>query len=197
MSEDDHLRTLWTAQQEDPFSMSSADLRNRAQRLQSGIRLRNLIEYLAACIVVVTFGWVAAVASGGVAQAGAALIAIGAIYVSWRLHALARAASREEEAAAADSCADFHRAELVRQRDALRAIWSWYLGPLVPGLVLFWIGVGVAPSVELPLIGRIVMAAAGLAIGAAVFFGIAAMNGRAASALQTEIDALDRARRET
>lgn len=194
MSEPDRLRNLWTAQPEEPFSMSPADLRNRAHRLQSKIRLRNLIEYLAAGIVVVTFGWVAAVASGGVAKAGAALIALGAIYVSWRLHMLARAASREEVAAAADSCADFHRAELVRQRDALRAIWSWYLGPLVPGLVLFWIGVGVAPSVDLPLIGRIAIAAVGLAIGAAVFFGIAALNRRAASALQTEIDALDRAR---
>lgn len=194
MSERDRLQAMWTAQPEEPFSMSSADLRVRARRLQTRIRTRNLIEYAAGALVVVAFGWVAMVASGVVAQAGAALVALGATYVCWRLHMLARAASRQEEAAAADNCAAFHRAELLRQRDALRAIWSWYLGPLVPGLVVFWIGVGVAPSVDLPLLGRIAIVAIGLGIAAAVFFAIAAANAKAATALQAEIDALDRAR---
>jgi len=176
--------------------MSLADLRVRSQRLQTRIRVRNLIEYAAGALVVGTFGWTAMVASGVVAQAGAALVALGAIYVCWRLHVLARAASRAEIAAAAENCATFHRAELARQRDALRAVWRWYLGPLVPGLVVFWIGVAVAPSVDLPLSGRIAISALGLGIGAAVFLGIAAANAKAAKTLQAEIDALDRARDE-
>lgn len=32
---------------------------------------------------------------------------------------------------------DAHGAELVRQRDALRSAWLWYIGPLLPGLALF------------------------------------------------------------
>ncbi len=187
MSERDDLQSLWTTQKEEPFSMSLSDLRARAQLLQSRVRRRNLIEYAAAALVVVAFGWVAFTASSIVGQAGAALIVIGTLYVCWRLYALARAAE-VGGFETAESCADFHRGELVRQRDALRGIWRWYLGPLVPGMVVFWIGVGAAPS------GGIAKAAIGLGIGAAVFFGIAKANAAAAKALQAEIDALDRAR---
>jgi len=187
MSERDDLQSLWTTQKEEPFSMSLADLRARAQHLQSQVRRRNLIEYAAGALVVVAFGWVAFTASSVVGKAGAALIVIGTLYVCWRLYALARAAE-VGGFETAESCADFHRGELVRQRDALQGIWRWYLGPLVPGMVVFWIGVGVAPS------GGIAMAAIGLGIGAAVFLGIAKANAAAAKALQAEIDALDRAR---
>jgi hypothetical protein len=31
----------------------------------------------------------------------------------------------------------FYRRELEKQRDLLRGIWKWYLGPLIPGLALF------------------------------------------------------------
>ena len=37
----------------------------------------------------------------------------------------------------------FHRRELVRQRDLLRSVLWWYIGPFVPGLVVF--GSGVTP----------------------------------------------------
>jgi hypothetical protein len=193
MPDPDRLQSLWKTQAEEPFVMSLADLRARAEQLQSRIRLRNFIEYAAGAVVVGAFTWTAVVASGVVAQIGAALVALGAVYVCWRLHVLARAANRAEFAATA-SCADFHRAELVRQRDALDGVWRWYLGPLVPGLVVFWIGVGFAPSVGLPVAGRIAIAAIGLGIGAAVFLAIGHANAKAAKALQAEIDALDRAR---
>jgi hypothetical protein len=38
----------------------------------------------------------------------------------------------------------FHRGELVRQRDLLRSVVWWYIGPIIPGLVVF--GVGIAPG---------------------------------------------------
>jgi len=38
------------------------------------------------------------------------------------------------------SCIDFHRSELMRQHDLLATVWSWYLLPFTPGLVVFLIG---------------------------------------------------------
>jgi hypothetical protein len=186
MPDRDPLQSLWLHQREAPFTMTLADLHAQTTRFQSRIRTRNFIEYAAAAAVVATFGWVAFIAGNPVAQAGAALVAVGALYVCWRLHMLASARAPD----AAESCLAFHRGELIRQRDALRAIWRWYLGPLVPGLALFWIGVGLEQPT--PVLGAII-AAIGLAIGGGVFWGIGALNARAAEMLQKEIDALDRA----
>ena len=38
------------------------------------------------------------------------------------------------------SCLEFHRSELVRQRDLLRSVWWWYLLPFVPGMLLIPVG---------------------------------------------------------
>jgi hypothetical protein len=35
----------------------------------------------------------------------------------------------------------FHRGELVRQRDLLRSVVWWYIGPIIPGLVVFCAGI--------------------------------------------------------
>ncbi len=191
MSEHDRFQLLWKNQKQEDFSMSLADIRARAERFQARIRLRNWIEYAAAAIVVAAFAWAAFAVDDAIVRAACGLIVLGTLYVVWKLATVARASAKNDETM---SWADVHRAELVRQRDALNGIWRWYLGPLVPGLVLFWIGVGLAPSADLPLWASVGVAALGLAIGAAVFLGIAALNKAAAKALQAEIEALDDAR---
>jgi hypothetical protein len=190
MPELDPLQTLWTQQDETPFAMSLADIHTRAERFQSRIRVRNWIEYSAAAIVVCAFAWAGLAASHPVAQLGAWLVALGAIYVCWKLYALARAASRREMDQAA-SWADFHRGELVRQRNALQSVWRWYLGPLVPGLVLFWIGAGLASPADAPPFARIVIPAIGIGVSGVAFFAIASLNAAAAKSLQAQIAALD------
>lgn len=171
--------------------MSLADIHTRAGRFQARIRVRNWIEYAAAAIVIAGFAWAAFAVSDLIVRAACVLIVFGTLYVVWKLATVARVSPKRDEAM---SWADFHRAELVRQRDALNGIWRWYLGPLVPGWVLFWIGVGAASAADRPLWGNTGVAALGFAIGMAMFFTIAALNKRAAKALQAEIDALDRAR---
>lgn len=169
--------------------MSPADLQTRASKLQSIVRRRNAVEYAAGALVIAVFGTVAFVMPGVLSKIACGLIAAGTAYVMWRLHVLARAASRDEMSAA-ESLSHFYRHELARQRDALASIWRWYLGPLVPGLVVFW----VATVVNVPVRPAAwIMAAAGLAVSAAAFVGIAAANKRAAKKLQAEIDALDAA----
>lgn len=189
----DPLQSLWTAQQEEPFAMSLADIHTRAARFQSRIRWRNWIEYGASAIVVVAFGRIALVADNAIVQTACVLIVLGTLYVGWHLATLARSASKAELNAAAN-WAEFHRAELVRQRDALNGIWRWYLGPLVPGWVLFWIGVGFEGRAGAPWWVQIVVAVLGAALGAAVFVSIGALNKFAAKKLDAEIAALDRAR---
>lgn len=171
--------------------MSLADIHARAERFQSRIRMRNWIEYAAAAIVIAGFTWAAFAVGDIIVRTACGLIVLGTLYVVWKLATLARASVKNDETM---SWADFHRAELVRQRDALNGIWRWYLGPLVPGMTLFWIGVGLARSADSPLWGNLGVAALGLAIAAGMFIGIAALNKRAAKALQAEIDALDRMR---
>lgn len=196
MSRDlDALQALWTCQpEEEDLAMSIEDVRARAERFQSGIGRRNRVEYAASALVVVVFVLQALLIPEPVVEAGAALIALGAVVVAWRLHAQARAATRAEMDRAASSWTEFHRAELIRQRDALRSVWAWYLGPLVPGLVVFMLGVGTAPSTGLPLGIGLAISTLGLLFAGAAFAFIGWLNARAADRLQAEVAALDAAR---
>jgi hypothetical protein len=168
--------------------MSLADIHVRAERFQSRIRVRNWIEYAAGAVVIVAFTAMALEAPNWGVRAGTGLIILGVFIIAWNLATLAGAARRDEGMA----WADFHRAELVRQRDALRSVWRWYLAPVVPGLAVFI--AASAFSTGLPLAGGLVVTLLGFAWIGAVFAAIAWINARAARRLDAEIAALDRAR---
>jgi hypothetical protein len=190
MSEFDPLQSLWTKQKEEPFAMSVADIRERASRFQTRIQLRNGIEYGAGAIVILAFTAIALATPDWGIRAAVVLIIAGVLYISWKLATLAGAASKDD----AVSWVDFHRNELVRQRDAVASVWRWYLAPLLPGVTAFILASVVSPAdPDVPLIARIGAGAIGVAWVAAVFFGIAAINKHAANRLQAEIDKLDRA----
>jgi hypothetical protein len=174
--------------------MSITDIHARAERFQTRIRWRNWSEYLAAVFVAGVFGYGAISAPSLLLQIGNGLVAAAAIYVSWRMHQLAHPASRGDLAQAVN-CAEFHRAELVRQRDALRSVWTWYLAPFVPGLVVFAFGIAFVPGAEVPIVARLAVAGLTLASVALVFAAIAWLNASAAKKLQAEIECLDLARR--
>ncbi len=173
--------------------MSLADVHLHAQRFQSRIRSRNTIEYIAAAFVVAAFVWMAVTVPEPIIRTGAALIVGGALYVCWQLHRLGRAATRDELNTGAQSWVTFHRAELTRQRDALRSVWSWYLAPFVPGMLVFVAGVSFTPENPAPLPARLGVFLAGLAIMAGVYAVIWLLNAVAAKRLDAEIAALDRA----
>jgi hypothetical protein len=194
MSDHDHLQKLWTQQTQEPFTMSLADVHLHAQRFQSRIRSRNMIEYLTAALVAVFFGWIAATLPFPIVQIGAGLIVLGAFYVCWQLFRLGRAATRHELDAGAQSWAAFHRAELTRQREALRTVWSWYLAPFVPGTLVFLAGVSFSTANPAPFPDRLAVFLAGLAIMAGIFAVIAWLNAQAVHRLDAEIAALDMAR---
>ncbi len=174
--------------------MSLADIHLHAQRFQSRIRNRNMIEYIAAATVVASFAWTAATVPEPIVQVGAGLIMAGALYVCWQLYRLGRAATRSEMDAGARSWAAFHRGELVRQREALRTVWSWYLAPFIPGMVVFLAGVSFTEANPAPLPARLAVFLAGFGLLAAVFAVIAWLNAQGVKKLDAQIAALDRAR---
>jgi hypothetical protein len=188
MSDLDRIQAVWAAQPKEEFVMSVSDIRARATALQNVVRKRNFREYAVGVVLVVFFSTAAYFAKTPLSAAACALSAVGVAFVMWCMHALGRAASERELAIASNSWASFYRQELVRQRDALRGIWTWYLGPLLPGLLLFWLSVGVKGD------GGVwpwLMAAGGLVLTGVVFVAIANANIRAADELQAEIETLD------
>ncbi|WP_135210480.1 hypothetical protein [Vitreimonas flagellata] len=193
MTDRDPLQDLWTNQAQEPFDMKLDDIRAQATRFQARIRQRNLLEYLAGVFVVGVFGWFAFAIPAPVAQLGALMIVLGALYVCWKLHTLARAVDANAPDTA-QAWTDFQRRELERQRTALATVWSWYLAPFAPGVLAFLAGVAFAPEAPMPLAARLTLFGAGACVMGAVFAAIAWLNAQAVKMLDREIATLDQMR---
>jgi hypothetical protein len=162
-----------------PLHIAPEELGARAREFQTGIRRRNIRESCGAVFVIGAFGFYIWRFENPVIRAGCSLIIAGALFLMHRLFTRGSSRSVPEESGV-PGYLDFHRRELERQRDLLRGVWWWYLGPLVPGLVVFLLGMyhGSLLAVDLVLF-------------AFVFGIIGWLNQRAARKLQREIDALD------
>jgi hypothetical protein len=183
MNEDQNIIRLWKNQ---PLAASELDMQlviTQAQKFQRKIRLRNLTEYLACGGLV---AWAASFmlrsAAPPLMKAGIVLIALGGLAVAAILRLRGHAARREPPLAASTREAlGWHRSELIRQRELLRAVPLWYLGPFVPGVATTLIGAWLtAPGEGL----RVALTAALVAV---VFAGVALLNRRAASKLDEQI----------
>jgi hypothetical protein len=109
------------------------------------------------------------------------LVVLGTLVVMWQLHR--RAASRAVPEDFAVNCLQFQRTELARQRDALRTVWLWYLGPLVPGLAVFMWSIQGRSARPIDLLVDLTMLTA--------FAAVAWINRWGAAKLQRQIDALN------
>jgi hypothetical protein len=112
------------------------------------------------------------------------LILLATACVVYRLHRHGSILAMPEEFALT-SCVEFHRAQLLRQRDLLRSVWRWYLLPFVPGLFLLLMARAAVDP------GRATRAAL---INVLVFLGIGWLNERAARRIDREIESLDAVR---
>jgi hypothetical protein len=186
-TDDGDLNRVWQQQPIEEGSMTLDDIRTRVTAWERRIARRNLREYVAAVVVFAGFGFVAWRDPNWLVRIGAGLVVLGTCYVVWHLYT--RGSTRAMPASlAARDCLDFHRSELVRQRDLLRSVWTWYLLPFVPGVAVMMIGrVALEP-------GRRVAVLASTALMAAVFVWVGRLNQRGARKLQAKIDALDQAR---
>lgn len=186
MSIDEDARLLWREQAVAALQPLPADaLAAQAHRLQHTVGRRNRRETVAAALVAVVFLGYAWFFPYWLTKLGALLNVAGVGVMLWQLRR--RASAQPPPEALAASLLQFHRAELARQRDALRSAWRWYVAPLVPGLVLFLCGRQIENGQWRP--GVFVATVAVLA-------AIVWINRRAANRLQREIDDLDTLTRE-
>ena len=165
------------------------ELRRRADGFRRVIRRRNAIEYAAGAAVVAIFSAYALLLANPLIRVGAVLVVIGTLYVLVQLHRRASAAPMPERAGE-HSLLDHQRRQLARQRDALANVFSWYLLPLIPGLLLVLSAPLLMPQPG-PERPPIAMGIASIMLAAGVFAGIWWLNRAAARRLQREIDRLD------
>lgn len=183
------IQTLWTAEGRDAGPFSPATLTARSRALRRKTWRRDAIEYVAALVVVAMFARYAIAATHPVARAGCVLVILGTVAVVTHLW---RRRERTEPAQATASL-PYLRAQLVRQRDLLASVPRWYLGPLVPGLLVFNLGIWLQRSGGALDHRATVAALIVLAIAAAVFAGVWWLNRAGARALDEQIAALDAA----
>ena len=181
------LNRLWQDQPAEEVSMTLDDIRARARKMERTVNRRNLREYAAALFVVVALGVITWREANVVVIAGSVLVVLGTLYVVYHIHKWGTARSMPADLAVTD-CLEFHRAELVRQRDLLRSVWTWYLLPLVPGVGVMIVG----RAIERP--DRRLLSLGAAVFVAGTFFGIGKLNEHVARKLQRKIDGLDQAR---
>jgi hypothetical protein len=194
---------MWQQGSGEPPQFTPEEMHRNMNKFERTIARRNLVEYLAAALVIAIFLYCVWIIPMLLLRIGCCLIIMGTIYVMFQLHRRASA-----HAAPADmglqSCVDFQRAELERQRDALRSVWSWYLLPFVPGMCVFLLGIfqvamRITQAAGRPFHTGIAIAAIALVAGcmALVFLAIWWLNQWAANKLQAQIDEIERLTRDS
>lgn len=180
---DQDLKALWRTQEMETGPMSIEQIHARA--FQTRIQARNVVEYVASALVVVIFGLYAVIFPDPLMKLGAVMVMVGAGVMGWQLHRRASARTLPPGAAAGASLS-FHRAELIRQREALRAAVWWYIAPFVPGMAVFIAGMARVRSD-----GSLIHLAPLAALLVAYLTAWTLLNRRAARRLQAEIDDID------
>lgn len=188
---------LWQNQPQESPHVSLDDLRRKMDRFERKIRWRNIREYIAGAIVVVGFGYYLWRFSELLLRIGSGLTIVGALYVMFQLHRRAFSEPRPADLGRSNYI-EFHRRELVRQRGALQAVWSWYLLPFVPGLAVFLAGLVQSAMSAAQFAGHPLSAlqVAGFITGSVslvvvVFVGVWMLNRWCATKLQAQIGELD------
>jgi len=177
---------LWQSQPEEELNMTLATIRSTALKFQNRIRRRNIREYagmVLGTVMYCTFMWFM---PGLLLKIGAALTLAGMYYSVYQIHRDGSSREVPVDSAAGD-CLEFHRRELTRQRDMLRRVGPWHIGPVMPGFVLFFAGVWMNSVDDTK--SAIVMAISGI-LAVAVFGFVYWLNVRAANKLQQQIEAL-------
>ncbi|MBV7259977.1 hypothetical protein [Erythrobacter crassostreae] len=162
----------------------------RANAFERRIRFRNVTEYVAGGFVALACG-AAAVAAFWKGEPligiSMALVVAGSLFVMWSLHKRGSNLTRRPE----DPCITHLRRQYQRQYDALRAVPKWYLGPFIPGMLMFYavttVEVAESNGWAEALSGIVGPASATIAI----FGGVALANWWAARSLKAKISSLD------
>ncbi len=189
----DDLQSLWQSMPTTPATITVDEMRARSRTFNRKINRRNLIEYIAAGFVIAAFAWYATFPEPATPLWPVANIALilGTLVVVWNLHRLGGVNSAPGNASLA-TLIEHHRSGLMKQRDALRSVWRWYLLPFAPGLVLWFtaLWVGTPDGESKSDFGLVLGLTALISIAGAGF--IVLINLVGAARLQRMIEDLDR-----
>jgi len=136
----DDIRDVWQNQPVEVTPMPLEEIRRKARQFEKRIGRRNVREYVGAAIAIAAFTFYIFKFPSPMIRAGSALIIAGMICIAIQIYKRASPGTLPADAPLTESIA-FHRSELVRQRDLLRSVLWWYIGPIIPGLVVFWAGI--------------------------------------------------------
>jgi hypothetical protein len=181
------LQQAWQRQALDAPRINLAYVRHRTENLRRRSRIRNGFEYvggIAGIALTLSGGW-DFIRPRPLMSVSVVLWVMAIVYLLFQWHRRASVQQPAEQWGTLDAL-QFYRQQLVRQRDARRRNWRWWLPPLVPCLVVMFAAfiVEVEPTPWVAIIG----------LAAWVVFGVTmsvVAHERVARGLQKEIDALD------
>ena len=184
----DPVKQAWQASVEIAGAPPLDEVRKGADRFYRYIKWRNLVEYAACVIVVVSFAYYIFTLPHLLQKVGSAMTVAATLYVAWQLHS--RASAEPPERAGTMPILAFARTQLVRQRDALKAIFWWYILPFIPGMALVFAGNGLVAEVEAA--GPPIWARWTILAGFGAFFALVIwLNRLVARRMQNRIDEID------
>ena len=143
---EDPAKRAWQASVEIAGAPPLDEVRKGAKKFYRLVKWRNRIEYVACAVAIVVFGYYFFTLPHIAHKLGSLLVIAAAIFAPWQLHRRASAVSPEK--AGTMPIYVFLRGQLVRQRDALKTLFSWYILPFLPGLALMIAGNGLDPKIE-------------------------------------------------
>ncbi|HLV87373.1 MAG TPA: hypothetical protein VKV39_10380 [Candidatus Sulfotelmatobacter sp.] len=182
------VQELWQSQPLEGVKMPLEEIRRRANKFEHRIRGRNRRETVGCIIVSLLFVYFLFDTQSILFRISYGLFIAAMIWVAVQLQRKGSIKSLPDSLGASSSL-HFFRAELERQRDAIRNVWPWYLAPLVPGYLMLTI----AYAFTFPHFARLMGVVAFDAAMVAVFVVIWKLNQRAAGCLQRMIDELNAA----
>jgi len=187
---DDPAKEAWQASVEIAGAPPLEEVRKGANKFYRTIRRRNAVEYVACVVVVAAFTSYVFVLPHVLQKIGSAMIVLATFYVAWQLHR--RASAEPPEKAGTMPLLVFAREQLLRQRDALRSIFWWYILPFIPGLVVMSVGNGLDPgfAAKGPPLWVRWLVFAGLGAALAVVWWLNQLGARKLQRRIAEIDAL-------
>ncbi|MER8523158.1 hypothetical protein NKH56_28010 [Mesorhizobium sp. M1076] len=183
----DRSHHSWKEQPVTTATINLNEIKARHAALSRTTKRRNTLEYVAGGVAVafllvmsvVTF-LAAHTVADWVVGAGFATLALGMVIVG--LHIFRKSTRTDADMAA--SGIDYLTFRLERERDLLRSAWLWYVGPMVPGFVLVYLGYWMA-NPERPIFALV-----GGSLTFAFLVFVVILNRRAARRIETEIRSL-------
>jgi hypothetical protein len=146
---------IWQNQPTEPLKMSATDLRRKALETQLKARFVAFFTIIIGIICCVVLAWSFARPHAALARIGYGLVSLCMIYAAYHVYKWTRTGNLPEEAPI-NTCLEFYRRELERQRDYNHRWWRSGLPVLtLLGVVMAAVGTGARNAPPHPLLNAL------------------------------------------